>query len=136
MCGGDVGDDALEQGLMARFGDGDAVATGAIAQHGRGTAPRQRHRQRTRRRRETQHRFHLRRQLVSEEQRPAAAERPAGLLVRRAQGLPILVEHLEEAAGRAAAVLAQECSVGQQRQRAAVGGQQQVPAALRGPCGG
>ena len=116
---------------MAGFGHRDAFTAGMVAQDGRRAAQRLRHRQPARRVRQPQHRLDLPRQLIAQQQCPAAAERPTRLLARQPRGAPGPIDCVKEGARKRSATVVARHAVVAQRQRATTGCKQQIPARLR-----
>ena len=85
-----------------------------------------------------QHRLHLLRQLIRQQQGPAATERHVVRIgaVWQAQRLPLAIQCGEEVTFDPATVLASDVAVGIQPQLAAIRHQQHVPAALLAGGGG
>jgi len=74
----------------------------------------------------------LRSEFITQQQRPAAAERPAGFVTRNALRLPRGIEGGEEIAVDRATVLIASETIGIQAQRFAACRQQQIPSPVRG----
>src|SRR5688572_25750591 len=83
---------------------------------------------------EAQYRLDLRCEFITEEQRPAATERPAWFFALRAPGPPLRIQRRQEIAVERVARMVAGDAVGRQLQRLAAGGEQQVPAPLRAGC--
>ncbi len=116
---------------MSGLGQGYAFTGRVVAQDRGRAAQRERLRQGARRGRQAQDRFDLCGEFVGEKQRPAAAEWPARFFARRALRLPGGIECSQEIACDDFVVLAIHASVGVQRERVAIGRQQEIPATLR-----
>ena len=128
----DIRHDPFEPGFLASFGDSDAFARAAVAQYRRRAAQRAGHRQTARGRRQRQHRFDLRRQFIAKQQGPATAERQAGIAAAgQAVCPPLPVQHVQETAFHARAVLVADHAIAPKRERFAGVQQQHVPASVR-----
>ncbi len=116
---------------MPGFAQHRAFAAGAIAHDRRRAAQRQSMGKPAIAARQLQHRLDLPRQLVVQQQRPAAAERPARFFAVNAQRLPSRIQRGEKIAGDGFASERARFSLRVQAQAGAVGRKQQIPAPLR-----
>ena len=133
----DVSFDALQPIQGIGFGDGDALAGAAIAQHRRAATQRNRDGQSAFGLRQLQDRLDLLRQLVAQQQRPAAAERDRRIRIALdALRTPPRIQHIEESPFDARAILVAHHAIAMQGEGVAFMRQQHVPAPVCTSCTG